>query len=326
MINNRQKTLKKEYSFSGKGLHTGVYVNMILAPAPVNTGVVFVRTDIGPEAKIEAIVDYVTMTARGTTLQKGDIKVSTIEHILSAFVGLGVDNAYVYIDGPEAPIMDGSAKPFVEAIAPNGFDGGEVGGTIEGVVEQDAPIDYFVVDEEISFVDEKSGSKLVLSPSDDTEVDLVVDYNSKVLGVQQAYFSSKKTNYISEIACCRTFCFFHEIEFMFKNNLIKGGDLDNAIVIAEYEVPQEELDKISTLLNVERVERVPEGYLNNISLRFPNECARHKLLDIMGDFALSGYRIKGKVTAYKSGHAVNTQMAKLIREKKREGICKMSRE
>lgn len=297
-----QKTLKREYKFEGKGLHTGLKVNMTLAPAPADTGVVFVRTDIGPEAKVAALVDYVTQTQRGTTLQNGEASVSTIEHVLSTFVGLGVDNAYIYLDAPEAPIMDGSAKPFVEAILPDGLQA------------QDAPRKYYEVKEKISFKDEQTGSELTLLPSENYEIDLTIDYNSKVLGVQTAHYSSGITDYASEIAPCRTFCFFHELEFLFKHNLIKGGDLENAIVIAENEVPQEELDKISSLLGVTSVKRVSTGYLNNVDLRFGNECARHKLLDVLGDFSLIGYRLKGKVIAVKSGHKINTQMARIIRE------------
>lgn len=303
-----QRTLKKEYTFSGKGLHTGLKVTMVVAPAPENTGIVFVRTDLGDDARVEAVVDNVTHTQRGTTLENGEAKVSTIEHILSTFVGLGIDNAYVYLDAPEAPIMDGSAKPYVDAISP------------DGVVMQSAPRKYFEVKERISFKDESTGSELTLVPSDKYEVDLTIDYNSKVMGIQTAYYSSESTDYVSEIAPCRTFCFFHELEFLYKNNLIKGGDLENAIVVAEHEVPQEELDKISSLLNVEKVVRVPEGYLSNVDLRFPNECARHKLLDVLGDFSLIGYRLKGKVIANKSGHKINTQMAKLVREAAQKDI------
>lgn len=307
-MENLQKTLRRDYTFSGKGLHTGLKVSMTVSPAPVNTGIVFVRKDISDDAKVEAVVDYVTHTQRGTTLENGEAKVSTIEHILSTFVGLGVDNAFIYLDAPEAPIMDGSAKPFVEAIAPDGLE------------VQDAPRKYFEVKERISFKDEQSGSELILLPSEDYEIDLTIDYNSKVLGVQTAQYSSSGTDYANEIAPCRTFCFFHELEFLFKNNLIKGGDLENAIVIAENEVPKEELDKISSLLGVESVERVSTGYLNNVDIRFPNECARHKLLDVMGDFSLIGYRIKGKVIAIKSGHKINTQMAKIIREQLKKDI------
>lgn len=307
-MKNLQNTLRREYKFEGKGLHTGLKVSMTLAPAPVNTGIVFVRKDIGDDARVEALVDYVTQTQRGTTLENGQASVSTIEHVLSAFVGLGIDNAYIYLDAPEAPIMDGSAKPFVEAIAP------------DGVQPQDAPRKYYEVKEKISFKDEETGSELTLLPCDDYEIDLTIDYNSKVLGVQSAHYSSESTDYAAEVAPCRTFCFFHELEFLFKHNLIKGGDLENAIVIAEREVPQDELDKISSLLGVTSVKRVSTGYLNNVDLRFENECARHKLLDVMGDFSLIGYRLKGKVIAVKSGHKINTQMARIIRQTAKKEI------
>lgn len=300
-MQDNQNTLKKSYIFEGKGLHSGLGVKMTISPAPVNTGIVFIREDLGENARVPAVVDYVTHTQRGTTLEKGEVKVSTIEHILSTFVGLGVDNAYIYLSSFEAPIMDGSAKPFALAISKDGLQ------------QQDAPRKYYKVKEKIHFQDPKSGAELTILPDDGYSIDLSIDYNSHVLGVQRASYDSK-TDYVNEIAPCRTFVFFHELEFLFNNNLIKGGDLENAIVIVEHAVPQETLDKMSALFNVKTLERVPEGYLDNISLRFPNECARHKLLDVLGDFSLIGYRIKGHVIANKSGHQINTQVAKLIRE------------
>lgn len=297
-----QKTLLKSYTFEGKGLHSGLHVKMIIEPAPEGTGIVFVRDDIGKDASVAAVVDFVTHTERGTTLEKGEIRVSTIEHILATFYGLGVDNAFIHLDNYEAPIMDGSAKPFVEAIEK------------DGLKIQKVPRKVYVVKEKINFVDEKSGAELTILPSDDFSIDLMVDYNSKVMGRQTAYYTSS-TNFAKEIAPCRTFVFFHELEFLFKHNLIKGGDLENAIVIVEHPVPQEELDRMVKLFNVEKIEVVPEGYLDNVKLRFPNECARHKLLDVMGDFSLIGFRLQGKVIASKTGHNINTQMAKLIRNK-----------
>lgn len=300
-MQDNQNTLKKSYIFEGKGLHSGLKVKMTISPAPVNTGIIFIRQDLGDDVRIPAVVDFVTHTQRGTTLENGEAKVSTIEHILSTFVGLGVDNAYIYLSSFEAPIMDGSAKPFAEAIS------------ADGLQMQDALRKYYTIKEKIHFQDPKTGSELTILPSDDYSIDLSIDYNSHVLGVQRASYSSK-TDYLKEIAPCRTFVFFHELEFLFNNNLIKGGDLENAIVIVEHSVPQDTLDKMAALFNVRRIERVPEGYLDNIKLRFPNECARHKLLDVMGDFSLIGYRIKGRVIANKSGHQINTQVAKLIRE------------
>jgi UDP-3-O-[3-hydroxymyristoyl] N-acetylglucosamine deacetylase / 3-hydroxyacyl-[acyl-carrier-protein] dehydratase len=301
MLDN-QKTIKKSYNFVGKGLHTGLQVNMTLLPSNPNTGIRFLRKDISNDSYIEAVADYVTYTERGTTLEKGEIRVSTIEHLLATFVGMGVDNAIVELNAPEAPILDGSAKPYVEAISKDGLE------------DQGVPRKYFVIKDRIDYKDPKSGAELTILPSDDYSIDVTIDYNSKVLGVQTAAFS-KEVDFAKDIAPCRTFVFFHELEFLFKHNLIKGGDLENAIVIVEHPVPQEELDRMAALFNVSSIKRVPEGYLSNISLRFENECARHKLLDVIGDFALIGFRMKAKVVANKSGHGINTSVAKIIREK-----------
>lgn len=298
----RQRTLKREYRFEGKGLHSGLHVVMTVAPAPADHGIVFFRKDIAEDAYIEALADYVTYTQRGTTLEKGDIKISTIEHILSALTGLGVDNALITLDSFEAPILDGSALPFVQAFMP------------DGTVEQDAPKNYYEVKEPIHYKDEQTGSELTLLPADDYIIDLSIDYNSSVLGIQKAYFD-KNTDFATEIAPCRTFVFFHELEFLFNNNLIKGGDLENAIVIVEKPVADEELERMASLFNVKTVTRLPSGYLDHIKLHFPNECARHKLLDIIGDFTLIGRPLKCKVIAEKSGHKINTCVAKIVREK-----------
>lgn len=295
-----QHTLKNKYTFIGKGLHTGKTVNMTLEPAPENTGIRFRRIDLGEDEVIEAIVDYVTTTARGTTLEKGEVKISTLEHLMAALYGLGVDNAMISIDAQEVPILDGSSRPYVREICKDGLQ------------EQNAKRIYIELKEKIVYTDEQTGSEIVIMPDDHFSVDLMIDYNSKVLGNQYARLD-KTTNFATDIAPCRTFVFFHELEPLFKNNLIKGGDLDNAIVIVEHPVPQQELDRLATLLHVKTLERAPEGYLNHLELRFPNECARHKLLDIMGDFALVGYNIKAKVVGYKSGHKINTVVAKLLR-------------
>lgn len=299
-MDSRQHTLKCKYTFRGKGLHTGRTVNMTLAPAPVNHGIKFRRTDIGEDAVIDALVDYVTTTARGTTLEKGDVKISTLEHLMATFNGLGIDNAMVDIDSQEVPILDGSAKPYVEAICR------------DGLVEQDAPRKFIVLEEKIVYKDEKSGSEIIIMPDDHFSVDLMIDFNSKVLGNQYSRLDGN-TDFARDIAPCRTFVFFHELEPLFRNNLIKGGDLDNAIVIVENPVPQEELDRLAGVFNTASLERAPEGYLNHLELRFQNECARHKLLDLMGDFALVGSPIKAKVIAYKSGHRINTEVARIIR-------------
>lgn len=298
---SRQHTLNSQYTFEGKGLHTGLTVRMTVKPAPENTGIVFHRTDLGEDAVIAANADLVTTTARGTTLEKGDVKISTIEHLMSAIAGAGIDNAIVEIDGPEAPILDGSARAYSEAFA------------ADGLKEQDAEREYIEIKEKIYYRDEKTGAEITILPDDEFSVEVMIDFNSKVLGNQYARYT-QQTDYNREIAPCRTFVFFHEIEFLYKNNLIKGGDLDNAIVVVEKSVPQEDIDRLSALFNVEKLERIPEGYRNHTELRFDNECARHKLLDIMGDLALAGHPIKGKVIANKPGHQINTTVAKLLRK------------
>ena len=300
-MTDKQHTLKCKYTFKGKGLHTGRNVTMVLEPAPAGHGIQFRRTDLGDDAVIDALVDYVTTTARGTTLEKGDMKISTLEHLMATFNGLGVDNALVSIDAQEVPILDGSAKPYVDAICK------------DGLVEQDAPRKYVEFKEKIVYKDEKSGSEIVIMPDDHFSVDLMIDFNSKVLGNQYSRLD-ETTDFAKDIAPCRTFVFFHELEPLFRNNLIKGGDLDNAIVIVEHPVPQEELDRLAGVFNTSSLERAPEGYLNHLELRFQNECARHKLLDLMGDFSLVGAPIKAKVIAYKSGHRINTEVARVIRK------------
>jgi len=300
-MQDNQHTLKCKYTFEGKGLHTGQKVTMTLEPAPVNFGIKFKRVDLGEDALIDACVDYVTTTARGTTLEKGDVKISTLEHLMATLNGLHIDNALISINAQEVPILDGSALPYVEAIMKDGLQ------------EQDAPRRYFVPAEKFVYRDEQTGSEIVIMPDDEFSVDLMIDYNSKVLGNQYARLTAK-TDFASEIAPCRTFVFLHELEPLFKYNLIKGGDLDNAIVIVEHPVPQEELDRLANLFNVNTLERAPEGYLNHLELRFPNECARHKLLDILGDFSLIGMPMKAKVIGYKSGHKINTTVAKLLRK------------
>ena len=300
-MTDKQHTLKCKYTFKGKGLHTGRNVTMVLEPAPAGHGIKFRRTDLGDDAVIDALVDYVTTTARGTTLEKGDVKISTLEHLMATFNGLGVDNALVSIDAQEVPILDGSAKPYVDAICKDGLE------------EQDAPRKYVEFKEKIVYKDEKSGSEIVIMPDDHFSVDLMIDFNSKVLGNQYSRLD-ETTDFAKDIAPCRTFVFFHELEPLFKNNLIKGGDLDNAIVIVEHPVPQEELDRLAGVFNTSSLERAPEGYLNHLELRFQNECARHKLLDLMGDFSLVGAPIKAKVIAYKSGHRINTEVARIVRK------------
>lgn len=294
-----QQTLRKSYLFEGKGLHTGRVARMTVSPAPADTGIVFKRTDIGEDALVEALAENVSSTARSTTISKGDASVSTIEHILSALTGMGVDNALIEIDNVEVPILDGSAKPYIEAIWKDGFQ------------EQDAPRKYIELKETVEVVNEK-GSIVRLEPADDFFYDIKIDFNSKVLGVQHAQWDASVI-YAEEIGVCRTFVFFHEIEFLFNNGLVKGGDVDNAIVIVEHPVTKEQVDNMSRLFNVPSLEVREDGYLSNLKLRFTNECARHKLLDLIGDLRLCGGFLKAKITAEKAGHGINTTAAKHVR-------------
>ena len=272
---------------------------MTVSPAPADTGIVFKRTDIGQDALVEALAENVSSTVRSTTISKGDASVSTIEHILSALTGMGVDNALIEIDNVEVPILDGSAKPYIEAIWKDGFQ------------EQDAPRKYIELKETVEVVNEK-GSVVRLEPAEDFSYDIKIDFNSRVLGVQHAQWDSSVV-YPEEIGVCRTFVFFHEIEFLFNNGLVKGGDVDNAIVIVEHPVTKEQVDNISRLFNVPSLEVREDGYLSNLQLRFTNECARHKLLDLIGDLRLCGGFLKAKITAEKAGHGINTTAARQVR-------------
>ena len=295
-----QQTLRKEYSFEGKGLHTGKVARMIVGPAPVDTGIIFRRTDLGEGVLIEALAENVSSTARSTTISKGEASVSTIEHLLSALTGMGVDNAYVDIDNVEVPILDGSAKPYIDAIWADGFE------------QQDAPRRYIELKEAVEIVNEEKGSKVRIEPAEEFSYDIKVDFNSRVLGVQSAQWDPSVV-YSQEIGVCRTFVFFHEIEFLFKNGLVKGGDVDNAIVIVEHPVSKEQVEDMGRLFNVPALEVREDGYLSNLQLRFDNECARHKLLDLIGDLRLCGGFLKAKVIAEKAGHGINTTAAKAVR-------------
>ena len=297
----RQHTLKRSYIFEGKGLHTGRIFRMAINPAPEGAGIRFCRTDKGGVI-IEALADYVTSTARSTTIEKDGVAVITIEHLMSALYGLGVDNAFIEINGDEVPILDGSAKPYIDAIS------------ADGLMEQEALREYYNLDEEIHVTDAERGSEIIFYPAPETSFDVTVDYNSKVLGVQTAHWDPA-IDYACEVGTCRTFVFFHEIAFLFSKNLIKGGDVDNAIVIVEHPVVQDELDRMAALFNMPRLVRNPDGYLNNVVLRYPNECARHKLLDLMGDLALVGRRVKARVVATRPGHGINTKAARILRDK-----------
>ena len=295
-----QQTLINNYSFEGKGLHTGKVAKMTVCPAPVNTGIVFKRVDIGEEALVEALAENVSNTARSTTISKGEVSVSTIEHIMSALTGLGVDNAVIEIDNVEVPILDGSALPYIQAMWKDGLQ------------VQDQPRKYVEVKETIEVVNEK-GSIVRIEPAEEFSYEIKVDFNSRVLGVQTAKWDSS-VEYAEEIGVCRTFVFFHELQFLFANNLVKGGDVDNAIVIVEHPVTEEQVNQMSQLFNIPALEVREDGYLSNLVLRFPNECSRHKLLDLIGDLRLAGGFLKAKVTAEKAGHGINTAAALKVRQ------------
>ncbi len=295
-----QQTVKKSYSFEGKGLHTGRVAKMTINPAPADTGIRFRRTDLGEDAYIDALAENVSSTARSTTISCGDASVSTIEHVMSALTGMGVDNAIIDIDNIEVPILDGSAKPYVDAIWADGFQ------------QQNAPRRYVELTETVEIRNDEKGSVVRIEPAEEFSYDIKVDFNSRVLGVQNAHWDSSVV-YPEEIGTCRTFVFFHEIEFLYNNNLVKGGDVDNAIVIVEHPVTGEQVARMSQLFNVPALKVREDGYLSNLVLRFPNECARHKLLDLIGDLRLCGGFLKAKVTAEKAGHGINTAAAKAVR-------------
>lgn len=294
-----QQTLRQSYVFKGKGLHTGKVSRMTVSPAPADTGIRFRRIDLGPDAWIPVSADSVSSTARSTCLSCGDAVVNTVEHILSALTGMGVDNAIIDIDNVEVPILDGSARYYVEAFA------------ADGLVRQDALRQYVTIPGTIEVRDEKSGAWVRVEPADKPSYSVTVDFGSRVLGVQTAHWEEGQ-DYASQIGICRTFVFFHEIEYLFANNLIKGGDVDNAIVIVEHPVSEEQLDRMSEAMGLPKLQVVGEGYLNNLKLHFDNECGRHKLLDLIGDMRLAGGWLKARVTAFKPGHTINNQAARAV--------------
>jgi len=298
---DKQHTLAQSISISGTGLHTGVLVDMTLQPANPGFGIQFQRVDLPNQPMIKADCDLVTDTSRGTTLQVGDAKVSTVEHILAALVGLGVDNLLIELNGPEIPIMDGSSSPFIEAIEK------------VGVLEQDAAKAWYSIDENIFHYDEEKRVEMVALPALDYQITTLIDFNSPVLGTQHAALKTIK-DFKSEIAPCRTFCFLHELETLLENDLIKGGDINNAIVVVDKPVTKEEMTRLAKVFKRDKIEVKSEGYLNNLELRFPNEPARHKLLDVIGDLALIGYPIKARIIANRPGHSSNVEFAKKIKQ------------
>ncbi|HTH83083.1 MAG TPA: bifunctional UDP-3-O-[3-hydroxymyristoyl] N-acetylglucosamine deacetylase/3-hydroxyacyl-ACP dehydratase [Mucilaginibacter sp.] len=300
-MNIKQRTIKSPVSVSGSGLHTGEKVTMTFNPAPENHGYKFRRIDVEGMPVIDADVDNVTDTSRGTTISQNGASVSTIEHVLAALVGLEIDNVLIDMDGPETPIMDGSSIQFVEAIS------------AAGTVEQEADREYYHIPYNIHYSEPDRKVEMVAMPlDDDYRFTCMVDYNSQVLGSQHASISSI-TEFIKEIASCRTFCFLHELEMLLKHDLIKGGDLNNAIVVVDKDVDDEELSHLAKLFNRKDIKVAPQGILNNIELRHQNEPARHKLLDMIGDLALVGVPLRGHIMAARPGHAANVAFAKKIK-------------
>ena len=295
----KQKTLREEISLSGIGLHTGKEVVLTMKPAKENTGFVFVRTDLEGCPQVEADANYVTTTDRGTTLEKSGVKIHTCEHVLAALVGMDLDNVILEMNNAEPPIMDGSSKFFVEAVEK------------VGIVEQEVPREYLTITEVMSYTDPETGADITIIPSEEYEVTTMVDFGTKILGTQNATLKNM-SDFKSEISAARTFSFLHELEMLLDHGLIKGGDISNAIVYVDKELTVETIEKLKKAFGKEEISIRPNGILDNLTLNYPNEAARHKLLDVIGDLALVGVRIKGKVIANKPGHFVNTQFAKKL--------------
>ena len=296
----KQRTIKKSIQFSGKGIHTGVFTNMTLVPAKENKGIVFVRTD-KDNFEIKADVDFVVSTKRSTNLAINDTHVKTVEHILAAISGNGIDNLIIKIDNEEIPILDGSAKEFSEKISET------------GIIKQNAYKKIYKIKKRIRYFDEKTGSKIIAIPSEYFQIDVTIDYNSETLGVQSATLK-KISDFRKEIASSRTFCFLHELEELLENNLIKGGNINNAIVIVENEINNSNLSILAKQFGKDTIKVSEEGILDNLKLRHKNEASRHKLLDVIGDLSLVGFAIKGKIIATKPGHAPNTNFVKKLKE------------
>ena len=296
---NKQTTIKKQTSLEGVGIHTGNEVKLTFKPAPADFGYVFKRIDLINQPEIEALSKYVVDTQRGTTLDKDGVKLKTIEHVLAALVGLEIDNVIIEINGEEPPILDGSSKYFVEALE------------FAGIKSLNKIRSEYIVKEVISYVDVTTGSEITLIPSDNYQITTMVDYGTKILGTQNATLNSL-TEFKENFSNARTFSFLHEIEMLLENNLIKGGDLNNAIVYVDKKISKDTMDKLKKAFNKDKISVKPNGILDNLNLHYQNEAARHKLLDVMGDLALIGKRIRGKVIAKKPGHKTNTTFAKKI--------------
>ena len=307
----KQRTIQKEVTLNGVGLHTGLDVKLVFKPGAENSGFLFERIDLEGSPKIEADANYVTNTQRGTCLERNGVTIQTCEHVLAALVGLDIDNAIIALDSSEPPIMDGSSKFFVEALEE------------AGIIEQEAFREEYQVTEIVSYCDEDTGSEIILMPSNSYQVTTMVDFGTKVLGTQNATLASV-SDFKTEIADARTFSFLHEIEMLLDHGLIKGGDLNNAIVYVDKALSPETMEKLRVAFNKDKITIKPNGILDNLTLHYPNEAARHKLLDVVGDLALIGTRIRGKVIANKPGHFVNTQfakkMSKLIKNERRNNV------
>lgn len=308
---SKQRTIAKEITLKGVGLHTGENVTMKFLPASENHGYAFKRVDLEGEPIIKADANLVVNTQRGTNLEKNGVKIQTSEHVLAALVGLEIDNVLIELNAPEPPIMDGSSKFFVEALEK------------AGSIEQEADRYVYVVKDVINYKDEETGSEITIIPSDTYEVTTMVDFGTKVLGTQNATLD-KLSDFKTEIADARTFSFLHELEALLEHGLIKGGDLNNAIVYVDKEISESTMKKLEKAFNKEKLSIKPNGILDNLTLHQPNEAARHKLLDVIGDLALAGTRIQGKIIANKPGHFVNTQFAKklskIIKTERRNNI------
>ena len=301
----KQKTLKGSFSLCGKGLHTGLNLTVTFNPAPENHGYKIQRIDLEDQPIIEAIAEKVIDTTRGTVLAVGEARVSTIEHGLSALYALGIDNCLIQVNGPEFPILDGSAMPYMEKIKQ------------VGMVEQNTPKDYYIIRHKIEVKDEKTGSCVTILPDEEFSITAMCSFDSKFINSQFATLDNID-NYEKEIAPARTFVFVRDILPLLDANLIKGGDLDNAVVIYERQVPQEQLDKLADLLKVPHIDADKIGYIQNKPLMWENECTRHKLLDIIGDVALIGKPLKGRIVATRPGHTINNKFARLIRKEIRK--------
>lgn len=306
-MTKKQRTIKNPVSIQGRGIHTGNNTKITFKPAPVNYGRVFVRVDIDDKPEIPALVEYVVQndeidSSRGTTLQKDDVQVHTVEHVLAALVGLEIDNVIIELNANEPPIVDGSAMPYVNKLLEAGIE------------EQEADKEYLIIEEPVNYKNERRGVEFVALPTDDYRITLMIDYKDPALGSQHTGLFSLEEEFITEFAPARTFCFLNEIEALADQGLIKGGDLDSAVVIVDRPLDQKEIERLKKKLGIDDdVELGRSGILNDKMLRFPNEPARHKLLDMIGDLALTGVNIKSQILAARPGHQSNIEFARILR-------------